>query len=75
MESQFKMAAYHLGKFGSINTKEAEDLYDITRLSAYIHLLRKKYGWKIKTGYTYIRKHWWSGKKTKIVEYYLIKEV
>lgn len=75
MESQFKMVAYHLGQFGSINTKEAEDLYDIKRLSAYIYILRKKYRWVIKTGYTYIRKHWWSSKKIKVVEYYLTKEV
>lgn len=75
MESQFKMATYHLGQFGAINTKEANDLYGIKRLSAYIHILRKKYRWVIKTEYIYIRKHWWSLTKTRFVKYVLEKEV
>lgn len=74
MDSQFKMATYHLGFFGSIDVKEAKDLYGIKRLSAYIHILRKKYKWVIKTEYTYIRKHWWSLYKTRIVKYILKKE-
>ena len=74
MESQFKKAAFHLGYFGNLDVKEAKDLYKITRLSAYIHILRKKYRWKIKTEFVYIRKHWWSLTKTKFVNYVLEKE-
>lgn len=33
----------HLEKYGSITTWDAISLYGITRLSAYIHILRKEY--------------------------------
>ena len=71
--SQLKTIAYHLGSRGSITVAESYDEYDITRLSAYIYILRHKYGWVIRNEWVYTRKHWWSFKKTRFVKYILEK--
>lgn len=69
--SQLKTVASHLTINGSITTIQSYDLYDITRLSAYIYVLRHKYNWNIKNEWIYSRKHWWNFRKTRFVKYVL----
>ena len=69
--SQLKQVATYITAKGSITSIEAYDVYDITRLAAYIYVLRHKYGWKIDNEWIYTRKHWWSFFKTRFVKYVL----
>lgn len=69
--SQLKQVATYLTAKGSITSIESYDIYDITRLAAYIYVLRHKYRWKIDSERIYTRKHWWSFSKTRFVKYVL----
>lgn len=46
-KSQLKIVANHLTEKRSITSWEAINRYNITRLAAYVWILRHKHGWKI----------------------------
>ena len=67
-DSQYNMVFNHLTKKGSINTKEAVDLYGVLRLGALIYNLRAG-GMSIETtAYTFLNQN---GRKSRIAKYVL----
>lgn len=67
-ESQHNMVLNHLVKKGSINTREAIDLYGVLRLGALVYDLRQG-GMNIETSvYTFLNK---TGRKSNVAKYTL----
>lgn len=72
-KSQKALIAAHLRAHGRISSWEAIELYHITRLGAFVHLLRKE-GWQILT-LPKLHKHIKTGNYGTHAEYQLVEAV
>lgn len=66
-KNQDQMVLYHIGRYGSITQRDADDRYGITRLAAVIDRLENKHGFEFKHAYESGKNRF--GKKVPYVRY------